>query len=623
MTTAFKIPQTPQVALYSSIGGTDTSIRLIPSPKDLDGNVLTMDAFGTYGTGTIDPKVAGSEEIVGFTNLIDNGDDTSTITGVTRDLQSVYPYTGTGVGKTHGSSATFVFGINPQTLSQFPSKNNDETINGQWLFPTPMSAQAAANKAYVDGVAFGVSGSASTNSFGLVKLTAAPGTVLATPTITIASPAVVTSATHGLILGDMVKFSTTGALPTGITAGVTYFVISAGLGTNTFEISATPGGTAINTTGSQSGVHTLTKVSPYAVSDTDPRLPTQGENDALAGVLGTPSSSNKVWLQESATQAAIDQSQTTQNAVVEFGMANTTGLKNKISQSFIPLRTKLLGIRLYKTADSGSFTGTVTVQLYGDTSGSPGAALNSVTITNAQWLAIPVGEFIANLSAEQTGMTPGSLYWIVVTASTSDSSNHPNLGTNSAGGYANGSAKYNNTTDGWVAIASIDLYFKTIEGITSQLVETDSSGFVPLAVLGNRGGIYVTHGNGTPPANGATMVITHNMGQIPKYLKMKAYGVQSTASTSFNIESYGVATFDASGAATYHLANMSDVGAGTTWFETPGSASDKILNLDSGNSAGDLTATIGSVTPNALTLTFALGATAPISSWAYVIEVYY
>lgn len=79
-----------------------------------------------------------------------------------------------------------------------------------------------------------------------------------TVTITIASPAVISWTGHGLILNSTVVFTTTGALPTGITAGTSYFVISAGLGANSFEISASPGGAAINTSGSQSGVHTAT-----------------------------------------------------------------------------------------------------------------------------------------------------------------------------------------------------------------------------------------------------------------------------------------------------------------------------------------------------------------------------
>jgi hypothetical protein len=78
----------------------------------------------------------------------------------------------------------------------------------------------------------------------------------ATVTITIASPAVVSWTAHGLSAGDTFVPTTSGALPTGLTAGTTYYVIAAGLTANAFEVSATPGGAAINTSGSQSGTHT-------------------------------------------------------------------------------------------------------------------------------------------------------------------------------------------------------------------------------------------------------------------------------------------------------------------------------------------------------------------------------
>lgn len=77
------------------------------------------------------------------------------------------------------------------------------------------------------------------------------------PTISIASPAVISLANHGLSAGNSVVFSTTGALPTGISAGATYYVISSGLGTNSFEVSSTPGGSAVNASGSQSGTHSI------------------------------------------------------------------------------------------------------------------------------------------------------------------------------------------------------------------------------------------------------------------------------------------------------------------------------------------------------------------------------
>lgn len=82
----------------------------------------------------------------------------------------------------------------------------------------------------------------------------------ATITMTIAAPGVVTDTAHGLSIGTAVKFSTTGALPTGITAGTTYYIVAAGFTVNAYELAATPGGSAITTTGTQSGVHTRTSV---------------------------------------------------------------------------------------------------------------------------------------------------------------------------------------------------------------------------------------------------------------------------------------------------------------------------------------------------------------------------
>lgn len=82
----------------------------------------------------------------------------------------------------------------------------------------------------------------------------------ATVTMTIASPCVVTWGVagkgHGLVAGSPIKFSTTGALPTGVTAGTQYYVIATGLTETTFQFSTSNGGAAVNTSGSQSGVHT-------------------------------------------------------------------------------------------------------------------------------------------------------------------------------------------------------------------------------------------------------------------------------------------------------------------------------------------------------------------------------
>ncbi|NBW21425.1 MAG: hypothetical protein EBR82_77050, partial [Caulobacteraceae bacterium] len=87
-----------------------------------------------------------------------------------------------------------------------------------------------------------------------------------TATMTIASPAVVTKTAHNLENGMAVVFSTTGALPTNVTAGTVYYVINKTA--NTFQISTTSGGSAVNTSGTQSGTHTLTPVSAVVSSTT-------------------------------------------------------------------------------------------------------------------------------------------------------------------------------------------------------------------------------------------------------------------------------------------------------------------------------------------------------------------
>jgi hypothetical protein len=78
-----------------------------------------------------------------------------------------------------------------------------------------------------------------------------------TVTMTIATPAVFSKVGHGFISGDAIRFTTTGALPTGLAINTTYYVISAGLTADEFRVAATINGVAINTSGTQSGTHTV------------------------------------------------------------------------------------------------------------------------------------------------------------------------------------------------------------------------------------------------------------------------------------------------------------------------------------------------------------------------------
>lgn len=80
-------------------------------------------------------------------------------------------------------------------------------------------------------------------------------------TISVASPAVVTLAGHGFVANDVIRFETNGALPTGIVENAHYFVKTV-LSPNTFTVTreAIPAGVAADTTGTQSGTHTVAKV---------------------------------------------------------------------------------------------------------------------------------------------------------------------------------------------------------------------------------------------------------------------------------------------------------------------------------------------------------------------------
>lgn len=75
-----------------------------------------------------------------------------------------------------------------------------------------------------------------------------------TVTMTIASPCVVTWTGNAFSNGDRIVFSTSGALPTGITAGTCYYIQNRS--GSTFNIASTPAGANINTSGTQSGTHT-------------------------------------------------------------------------------------------------------------------------------------------------------------------------------------------------------------------------------------------------------------------------------------------------------------------------------------------------------------------------------
>lgn len=381
------------------------------------------------------------------------------------------------------NETTVLFGTDvPQLLNNYIDKSRNQTITGYKIVPTPISDYHIATKKYVDDnvnggtvsvdrvVEVGIAGETLVDG-NLVYLKAADGrwwkcdaddtTTIDNVQLGIAQGA---GTAGNSISGGVLRRGVDNAQSGGAAGSIGY-------------ASNTGGGISTSAGTYERAVGQFYSATEFYFDPFFYYTPTARYKAASAGSQGVPSSTNKYVTQDNTSNDSTDQTQTTQNATTEVGEADATTKKNKIAQSFVPTKTKIRSVFLYKIASSGIFTGTVTVALQADSSGNPsGSDLATKTFTNTEWEAKDAGEVEAIFSSEYTSLVAGSTYWIVISSSTSDNTNHPNFGSNSAGGYSSGSLKYNNTTDGWVAISGYDLYFKTSEGITSQVVKTNSSG---------------------------------------------------------------------------------------------------------------------------------------------------
>jgi hypothetical protein len=81
-----------------------------------------------------------------------------------------------------------------------------------------------------------------------------------------ANPCVLYLTAHGIPIGSKFTFTTTGKLPDYLVEGLEYYVITAGYTANSFRFSLTKEGTAVNTSGTHYGVHTIHSV------DSDPKI---------------------------------------------------------------------------------------------------------------------------------------------------------------------------------------------------------------------------------------------------------------------------------------------------------------------------------------------------------------
>lgn len=158
------------------------------------------------------------------------------------------------------------------------------------------------------------------------------------PTVTIsnASPGVVTEATHGRSAGDAIQLATDGALPTGLAVATTYFVKTV-LDPDTYTVSATPEGAAINTSSAGSGTHTIVQFGLHFVSETG-ALPTGVTAGQEYWVLATDLADDTFKFSATSGGAAINSSGSTEgNIRLRTGSDSNDGLANTAAQAFLTI----------------------------------------------------------------------------------------------------------------------------------------------------------------------------------------------------------------------------------------------------------------------------------------------
>jgi hypothetical protein len=168
-------------------------------------------------------------------------------------------------------------------------------------------------------------------------------------TVTIASPGVVTKTAHGYLAGQPIKFTTTNAaLPTGITAGTTYYVISTGLAEDTFRFSTSVGGAAVNTSVTQSGTH---------YCEATGALPTGMTAGTIYYVISAGLTDNEFQFSTSVGGAAVNTSGT-QSGIISLATGSNS---NSGLTAALPFLTIAQAVNTAASVDSGIYN--ITTQL--------------------------------------------------------------------------------------------------------------------------------------------------------------------------------------------------------------------------------------------------------------------
>jgi hypothetical protein len=169
-------------ATYNLSGGglssTATSLTLSSFTLKQTGQAIQDADMGDTFYLTLEPGNNSRQEIVSCTTVAQNSGGTATLSGCTRGLSPISPYTAsTTLRFSHPGGAQMIFSDPPQLFNLYTTKANDEVITGAWEFETlPTSSVVCTgtthfcNKQYIDALSIQGAATSSETNMGIAQI---------------------------------------------------------------------------------------------------------------------------------------------------------------------------------------------------------------------------------------------------------------------------------------------------------------------------------------------------------------------------------------------------------------------------------------------------------------------
>lgn len=243
-----------------SLGGSSTAtVTRLLTTSSVDRNITLPNASDTLmGKATVDTMTNKTFDAEGTGNSISNIKNADIKAAAAIAVNKLAALTasramvtdGSGFASAATTTATEIGYVNGVT-SALQTQLNAKSDASPGLVIPYVGRTAPAGYLLADG--------SSVSRATYSALFAVMNPTVGTFTVTVATPAVATLTAHGMQTCELVQLTTSGALPTGLSVNTDYWVTKASVDTLNFSTSLANclAGTKINTTGTQSGTHTL------------------------------------------------------------------------------------------------------------------------------------------------------------------------------------------------------------------------------------------------------------------------------------------------------------------------------------------------------------------------------